>query len=202
MNIAIIDYGSGNLRSVAKAFEAVGASMNVTSDPRELVGADKIVLPGVGAYGDCMKGLSTISGMLDALNEQVMGKKKPFFGICVGMQLMFERGLEHGEHQGLGWLQGEVIPIIAPGRKIPHMGWNALSMKKNHPLFAGIDEGAHAYFVHSYHAKTSQENILATSDYGGPIVAVVGRDHMVGTQCHPEKSQETGLAILRNFLRM
>ncbi|MDX2074147.1 MAG: imidazole glycerol phosphate synthase subunit HisH [Alphaproteobacteria bacterium] len=210
MTLAIIDYGSGNLRSVAKAFEHVagGEKILVTSDAKEVVAASRIVLPGVGAFGDCMKGLAALSGMVETLHEQVMQKKKNFLGICVGMQLMFERGLEHGTHEGLGWLKGEVVHLnhqlstINHQLKIPHMGWNALDLKRDHPILRGVGGGAHVYFVHSYHAKANAADILATTGYGGDVTAMVGRDNMVGTQFHPEKSQASGLAILQNFLSM
>lgn len=203
MNLVIIDYGSGNLRSVAKAFEHVGASVIVTSESNALKNASHIVLPGVGAFGDCMSGLQSLPGMFAALKEEVKGKGKLFLGICVGMQMMFERGFEHGEHQGLGWLAGDVVALkpSADAPKIPHMGWNNLSIEKSsHPLMRGIDEGAHAYFVHSYHATALKEDRIAKTHYGQDIAAVVGRDNMMGTQFHPEKSQSTGLAILRNFM--
>ncbi len=206
MTLAIIDYGSGNLRSVAKAFEhvAAGKKILVTSDAKDLASASHIVLPGVGAYGDCMRGLSALDGMVEQLNTQVRMGSTPFLGICVGMQLMFERGLEHGEHQGLGWLSGEVAKLAPSDAalKIPHMGWNSLAIKHDHPILRGIQSGEHMYFVHSYAARTPAENILASTDYGGDVVAVVARDNMVGTQFHPEKSQASGLAILKNFLSM
>lgn len=202
--LAIIDYGSGNIRSVAKAFEYVAGDKTilVTSDAKEVARAERIVLPGVGAFGDCMRGLQALEGMIPTLNEQVHVKKIPFLGICVGMQMMFERGLEHGTHAGLGWLSGEIVPLAAPGLKIPHMGWNALSIKKHHPIVAGIGDGDHAYFVHSFHADAQSADLIASVDYGMQVAAVVGRDHMVGTQFHPEKSQKSGLAILSNFLKM
>ena len=204
MSLVLIDYGSGNLRSVAKAFESVGARVLVTNDPEIVVNADRVVLPGVGAYGDCMRGLSGISGMIDAMREHALERSKPFLGICVGMQLLFERGLEHGVHAGLGWLNGEVTKLQTTNfkLKIPHMGWNELCIMRQHPLLAGINNGDHAYFVHSYHAYAEAGDVLATTSYGADIVAVVGRNNLVGTQFHPEKSQKTGLAILANFLRM
>jgi glutamine amidotransferase len=206
MSVVIIDYGSGNLRSVAKAFEHVATDQKilVSSKSAALIDASHIVLPGVGAYGDCMRGLSALYGMLDALSEQVVVRQKNFLGICVGMQMMFERGLEHGEHQGLGWLKGEVVKLTPDDTrlKIPHMGWNGLEVTRDHPILRDVTTGEHAYFVHSYHAKADAADILATTDYGGPVAAVVGRGNMVGTQFHPEKSQQAGLAILQNFLRM
>lgn len=207
MTTLIIDYGSGNLRSVAKAFERaseeLGCAVRVGADARELRTASRIVLPGVGAFADCMRGLQASPGMVDALHEEVLEKRKPFFGICVGMQMLFTRGREHGAHAGLGWLGGEVVALSPDDAslKIPHMGWNELRLARAHPVLAGIEEGAHAYFVHSYHAKCSDlADMLATVDYGGEICAMVAKENIVGTQFHPEKSQETGLRIIRNFL--
>jgi glutamine amidotransferase len=206
MTLAIIDYGSGNLRSVAKAFEHVsgGQKILVTSDAKELAAASHIVLPGVGAYGDCMRGLGALPGMVDALNEQVISKQKNFLGICVGMQMMFERGLEHGSHSGLGWLAGDVVKLAPDNAslKVPHMGWNGLSMRRGHPVFKGMENGDHVYFVHSYHAKASLADVVAVTEYGGDVVAAVARGNIAGTQFHPEKSQQAGLAILNNFLSM
>ena len=210
MNIVIVDYGSGNLRSAAKAFEraandaGLGETVIVSADAQALVRADRIVLPGVGAFGDCKSGLEALPGMIEALNEQVLVKQKPFFGICVGMQLMAEIGREHGEHKGLGWIKGvvEAIAPSDPALKVPHMGWNELQIARPHPLFAGLGAARDAYFVHSYQLKpTNPADVLATVEYGGPIVAAVGRDNIVGTQFHPEKSQANGLAIIANFLR-
>jgi glutamine amidotransferase len=210
MNIVIVDYGSGNLRSAAKAFEraaddaGLGETVIVSADAKVLASADRIVLPGVGAFGDCKRGLEALPGMIDALNEQVLVKQKPFFGICVGMQLMAEIGREHGEHQGLGWIKGvvEEIKPTDPALKVPHMGWNELQFTRVHPLFAGLGEARDAYFVHSYQLKPSDPaDVIATVSYGGPIVAAVGRGNIVGTQFHPEKSQANGLAIIANFLR-
>jgi len=206
MTIAIIDYGSGNLRSVAKAFEHVATnhSVLVTNNPRDIEKASHIVLPGVGAFADCMAGLKALPYMVETLTEQVIQKKKNFLGICVGMQMMFERGLEHGEHVGLGWLKGEVVKITTQNSqlKIPHMGWNELTITREHTIMKGIQNGDHAYFVHSYHAKAKPEDVIATTDYGKPIAAVVGCEHMIGTQFHPEKSQASGLALLANFVKM
>lgn len=206
MTLVIIDYGSGNLRSVAKAFEhvAAGKKILVTSNAGDLKGASHIVLPGVGAFGDCMRGLKSLPGMLESMNEAVLTGKKNFLGICVGMQMMFQRGFENGEHAGLGWLAGDVVRLTpADARlKIPHMGWNGLHIARQHPIVSGIEEGAHAYFVHSYHAQAKAEDLIATTTYGGEVAAIVGRGHMVGTQFHPEKSQSAGLAILKNFLSM
>ena len=207
----VIDYGSGNLRSAAKAVERAArdsgldeSAVTVTSEAADLDGATHIVLPGVGAFADCMSGLKALPGMIAALEENVRGRKKPFLGICVGMQLMAERGLEYGAHQGLGWIGGEVRRI-EPGPaqlKIPHMGWNELELCKPHPVFDGLKSGAHAYFVHSYHlVAASPSDVAATTQYGGPIVAAIARANLVGTQFHPEKSQETGLRLIANFLR-
>lgn len=209
MQIAIIDYGSGNLRSAAKAFERAGrdaglvADVLVTSDPDALRTAERIVLPGVGAFGDCRAGLDAIPGMVEALEEAVRKEAKPFFGICVGMQLMAERGLEHGVHKGLGWLKGDVVKIEPsdPSLKIPHMGWNELEVVNGHPLLEDMP-ATHAYFVHSYAFAVSDPSVLvARVDYGGPVTAMVARDNMVGTQFHPEKSQALGLALIGNFLK-
>ena len=210
MTTVVIDYGSGNLRSAAKALAAAGGDVRVTSDPRDVESAGRIVLPGVGAFADCRAGLDGLPGMVEALDETVRRKGRPFLGICVGMQLMAEAGLEHGRHPGLGWIAGNVIKLspqqnlaARPNQalKIPHMGWNELSLARAHPFFAGIENGAHAYFVHSYHlALTNPGDLLAATDYGGRIVAAVARDNMLGVQFHPEKSQAMGLRLLANFL--
>ncbi|KAA5603874.1 imidazole glycerol phosphate synthase subunit HisH [Roseospira marina] len=211
MTIAIIDYGSGNLRSAAKAFERAtleaqtAQTVRVTDRPDEVARADRVVLPGVGAFGDCRRGLGAVDGMIDALAEAVHGRGRPFLGICVGMQLMAREGREHGTHPGLDWVDGIVEPITPddPALKIPHMGWNDLRVSATgHPVLEGIGTGQHAYFVHSY-AMTMADpaQVLATVDYGGPVTAIVGRDTMVGTQFHPEKSQATGLRLITNFLR-
>lgn len=205
MTIAIIDYGSGNLRSVAKAFERAGASVRVTDDAQALRAASRIVLPGVGAFADCMRGLKALPGMLEALEKEVRGQKKPFLGICVGMQMLFDRGHEHGEHAGLGWLEGEVVALKPENAtlKIPHMGWNELEIRAPHPLLSGIVPGAHAYFVHSYHAECREaSDVVATTQYGQMVTAVVARGNIMGTQFHPEKSQEAGLTLLRNFIQL
>lgn len=210
MRVALIDYGSGNLRSAAKAIERAAGDnglplqLDVTSSADTVAAADRVVLPGVGAFGDCYRGLAALDGMIDALTDVVIAKARPFLGICVGMQLMAERGLEHGEHRGLGWIAGSV-QMLAPtdaALKIPHMGWNQLHLHARHALLDGIADGAHAYFVHSYHLYASDaRHVLADVDYGGPVTAAVGRDNMFGTQFHPEKSQATGLRLLANFLR-
>jgi len=210
METVIIDYGSGNLRSAAKAFERsvreAGLAMDivVTSDPDRVRNADRIVLPGVGAFKACKLGLNAVTGMQEALVDAVIEKGRPFFGICVGMQLMATRGIEYGVTEGFDWIAGDVVKLspMDPSLKIPHMGWNELSLQSPHPLFDGIENGQHAYFVHSYHMATADpEHILATVDYGGEVTAIIGRDNMIGTQFHPEKSQETGLAMIGNFLK-
>ncbi|MDD7909717.1 MULTISPECIES: imidazole glycerol phosphate synthase subunit HisH [Pseudovibrio] len=213
MSVAIIDYGSGNLRSAAKAFERVAHGhahahhVHVTSDPDVVAKADRIVLPGVGAFADCRRGLQAVSGMEEALQEAVVGKGRPFFGICVGMQLLAERGLEFETSDGLGWIQGDVSAMEVQGDslKIPHMGWNTIDVRDgSHPVLDGIatgPDGLHAYFVHSYHfAVARQEDRIASFDYGGTFTAMVGRDNMIGTQFHPEKSQKLGLQLISNFL--
>lgn len=212
MTIAIIDYGSGNLRSAAKAFErAAGETahvpdVRVTSDADVVAKAERIVLPGVGAFADCRRGLAAVDGMIEALNEAVIAKGRPFLGICVGMQLLATRGLEFETAEGLGWIPGDVVEIKPhdPSLKIPHMGWNTIDEVRPHPLLEGIDtgpRGLHAYFVHSYQLKPSDPaHVIATTDYGGAITAIVGRDNIVGTQFHPEKSQTLGLEFIANFL--
>jgi imidazole glycerol-phosphate synthase subunit HisH len=201
MTTVVIDYGSGNLRSAAKALAAAGADVRVTADPADVAKAERIVLPGVGAFADCRAGLDRLPGMVEMLERLVHREARPFLGICVGMQLMAEAGLEYGRHPGLGWIAGEVVNLAPRPAKIPHMGWNELNLTRLHPLFAGIEEGAHAYFVHSYHlALTNPDDLLASTDYAGPIVAAVGRDNMLGVQFHPEKSQAMGLKLLTNFL--
>ena len=213
MTVAIVDYGSGNLHSAAKAFERAARETGhdqpilVTSDPDAVRAADRIVLPGVGAFADCRRGLDAVPGMVDALEETVRRKGRPFLGICVGMQLMAERGREYVVTEGLGWIPGEVDRITPSDAslKIPHMGWNTLNELKSHPLLDGIAVGAdglHAYFVHSYHLKTaSPDCLVAEADYGGPVTAMVARDNYAGTQFHPEKSQRLGLALIANFLK-
>jgi imidazole glycerol-phosphate synthase subunit HisH len=206
--VALIDYGSGNLRSAAKALERVADSQTrvlVTADPAGVAGADRIVLPGVGAFADCMGGLSAVHGMVAALYEAVIIRGRPFLGICVGMQLMARVGHEHGSHSGLGWMEADVGPLRPdnPDLKIPHMGWNQLRVRApDHPVLAGIGDGKHVYFVHSYVMKPDHPQlVLADCDYGGYFPAIVGRDNLVGTQFHPEKSQATGLSLIENFLR-
>jgi glutamine amidotransferase len=213
MHVAIIDYGSGNLHSAAKAFERAAReagsklAVKVTSNADDVRAAERIVLPGVGAFADCKQGLVAIPGMIEALEESVRARGKPFLGICVGLQLMAERGLEHGVTPGLGWIEGEVRAIEPsdPSLKIPHMGWNTLKLAREHALFGGIptgDAGLNAYFVHSYHLVPAREDALvATADYAGPVTAFVAKDNVAGSQFHPEKSQKLGLALIANFLK-
>ena len=211
MTTAIIDYGSGNLRSAAKAFERAAADATptepvlVTDDPDRVSKAARIVLPGVGAFADCKAGLAAREGMIEALEDAVLRRGVPFLGICVGMQLMARVGHEHGEHEGLGWIDGEVGPLTPDDEalKVPHMGWNDLSLESEaHPVLKGLPGDAHAYFVHSYGLTCRKsDEVFATVDYGGPVTAVAGRDNMIGTQFHPEKSQEVGLTVIGNFLR-
>lgn len=213
MKIAVIDYGSGNLRSAVKSFERAAREANISADvvlvdkPEDVLIADRVVLPGVGAYADCRRGLGASSGMIDALNEVVITKARPFFGICVGMQLMSSRGLEKQTTQGLDWIAGDVVEIKLddPSLKIPQMGWNTIDLTRDHPLFDGIKtgpDGKHAYFVHSYHfVPEDPDDVLASVQYGGKVTAVVAKDNMIGTQFHPEKSQELGLSLITNFLK-
>ncbi len=212
MTTAIIDYGSGNLHSAAKAFERASRDIGldepvcVTADAEIIRGAARIVLPGVGAFADCRHGLERAPGVLQALERAVLEDAIPFLGICVGMQLLADTGLENGRHHGLGWLAGEVAPI-SPGDtalKVPHMGWNDLKLTaagEGHPVLAGLGGGRHAYFVHSYAFECrAPDQVLAEVDYGAPVTAAVGRDNIVGVQFHPEKSQAVGLRLIANFL--
>ena len=213
MSVAIVDYGSGNLHSAAKAFERAAHDAGleqlivVTNDPGVVASADRVVLPGVGAFADCRRGLDAVNGMVAALEEAVRRNGRPFFGICVGMQLLAERGREYEVTPGLGWIAGEVDRIAPndPNLKIPHMGWNTLNVDRAHPLLDGLmfgPQGLHAYFVHSYELKVADRaDLVAEADYGGPVTAVVARDNIVGTQFHPEKSQRLGLALIANFLK-
>ncbi|MFO1131710.1 MAG: imidazole glycerol phosphate synthase subunit HisH [Hyphomicrobiales bacterium] len=213
MSVAIIDYGSGNLHSAAKAIERAtrdsGLSMavEVTADPGVLRRAERLVLPGVGAFKDCRNGLMAVPGLYQSLQHEVITRGKPFLGICVGMQLMASRGLEHDVTDGFGWIAGDVKPITPrdPTFKIPHMGWNTLDLRKPHALLDGIPlggKGLHAYFVHSFHLDASDESdVIATTEHGQTVTAMVGRDNLAGTQFHPEKSQTLGLTLLANFLR-
>lgn len=211
--VAIIDYGSGNLHSAHKAFEraaretGIATNVIVTADPAVVRGADRVVLPGVGAFADCKRGLDAVAGMRDALEDTVNKQGRPFLGICVGMQLMAARGLEFEISQGLGWIPGDVTAIVPadPALKIPHMGWNSITIRRPHALLDGIktgEDGHHAYFVHSFHlVATSRGMVIAETDYAGPVTAMVGRDNIAGTQFHPEKSQTLGLRLIANFLR-
>jgi imidazole glycerol-phosphate synthase subunit HisH len=210
---AIIDYGSGNLRSASKALELAarrvgsGEQIVVTNDPDVVRRADHVVLPGVGAFKDCREGLAAIPGMIEAMEESIHREGRPFLGVCVGMQLLATRGLEHETTSGLDWIAGDValIETSEESLKIPHMGWNTIDLARSHPVFEGIetgDAGLHAYFVHSYHfIPKLAADVLATAQYGIPFAAAVARDTIVGTQFHPEKSQRLGLALLANFLR-
>jgi glutamine amidotransferase len=203
MTIAIIDYGRGNVRSVANALEYCGADAVVTAEASAIDDASHIVLPGVGAFGDAMAALNA-KGLPAILRRQVHEKGKPFLGICLGMQVLAEKGLEHGEHAGLGWIAGEVVRL-APGAdalKIPHMGWNDVRLRAPHPVFAGLkDQQLTFYFVHSYHFRAAPDAVLATCDYGVPFTAAVARDNIVATQFHPEKSQDSGVEELQNFVK-
>ncbi len=213
MSVAIIDYGSGNLHSARKAFEraareaGTNGEVIVTARPEEVLAAERIVLPGVGAFADCRRGLDGVTGMVEALSEAVLRKARPFLGICVGAQLLATRGLEHEVVAGLGWIEGDVAPIKPndPALKIPHMGWNTLDVTRSHALLDGVRTGAsglHAYFVHSYQLYVADsDEVVATAEYGGPVTALVARDNIAGTQFHPEKSQRLGLALIANFLR-
>ena len=194
------------MRSVAKALEYVadGAyTVKISADPADIDAASHVILPGVGAFGDCSRGLRAVPGLQDALTEAVHHQGKPFLGICVGMQLLADKGFEHGEHDGLGWIKGDVVPLVPQDAsfKIPHMGWNELAVTRPHPVLRCINAGAHAYFVHSYHFRVDNADaIVATTDYGSKVTAVIGQDNIIATQFHPEKSQETGLTLLKNFL--
>lgn len=212
-SVVLIDYGSGNLHSAGKALERAAREggtdrpVIVTDDPEAVLRADRVVLPGVGAYADCRRGLDAVPGMVEALTQTVIRDGRPFLGICVGLQLMASRGLEHGVTEGLGWIEGDVVKLAPDDAslKIPHMGWNALEERRAHPILDGIptgSDGLDAYFVHSYHlAARRTEDVVAVSDYGGKVTAIIGRDNIAGTQFHPEKSQRLGLALLANFLK-
>jgi len=213
MSVVIIDYGSGNLRSAEKAVERIarerglGTHVNVSSCAEHVLSADHIILPGVGAFGDCIKGLRALPGMVEALEDRVLKQGRPFLGICVGMQLLATQGHEHGIHSGLGWIEGEIKPLEIPAGmnlKIPHMGWNQLQISEaqaRHPILKNIKDGDHAYFVHSFHfIPHNPDQILARVEYGQALAAIIGRDNIVGTQFHPEKSQTLGLDLIGNFL--
>ena len=206
--IVIIDYGSGNLRSVEKALEraareaGVPAVISVTDDPEEICKADRLLLPGVGAFGACMAGLSARAGVLEAMEHVTLVEKRPFLGICVGMQLLAETGLEFGTHQGLGWIQGMVKPISPADQslRLPHMGWNGIEVSAPHPVLEGLD-GEHFYFAHSFHFEAGNNaHSIASSVHGEMFSAAVARDNIAGVQFHPEKSQHAGITLLKNFL--
>lgn len=213
--IVIIDYGSGNLHSAHKTFAHVAdqselsADISISADPQDILRADRIVLPGQGAFADCMNGLTNITGMHEALKERVIQGGAPFFGICVGMQLMASRGLEHGAHDGLGWIAGDVVPLRPENSslKVPHMGWNEVTSESDHFMLRGITEKsrqnpAHFYFVHSFMVECKDpDHVLAQADYGGPVTAIIGRDNLIGAQCHVENSQQDGLDLIGRFLR-
>jgi glutamine amidotransferase len=210
MIVAVVDYGSGNLRSAAKAFERAAAENEIPAEvqvagmPEAIAAADRIVLPGVGAFADCRRGLAAIPGLEAALHETVIVRARPFLGICVGMQLMAECGREFATTEGLGWIGGEVVALEPSDSKlkVPHIGWNEIEAQTEHPLLAGFAAGTHGYFVHSYHFRLARSaDLVATTDYGGPLAAIVARDNIAGTQFHPEKSQEAGLRLIGNFLR-
>jgi glutamine amidotransferase len=213
MRVAIIDYGSGNLRSAVKAFERAAresgadTEIELTDRADRVATADRIVLPGVGAYADCRRGLDAVPGMVEALRDAVETRARPFLGICVGMQLMSSRGLEKTITEGLGWIEGDVVLMTPddPRLKIPQIGWNTLELQQPHALFEGIptgETGLHAYFVHSYHlAAKNYEDVVATAGYGGPVTAFVAHKNMAGAQFHPEKSQTLGLRLIANFLK-
>ena len=213
MTIALIDYGAGNIRSAVKAFEyaiAKAGSLEkvvVTSDPDVVARADRVVLPGDGAFADCRRNLDAVDGMVEAIDATIDGRARPFFGICVGMQLLATRGLEHHIMPGLDRIAGEVRAVVPndPALKVPHMGWNTMTARTRHPLLDGIalgPEGWHAYFLHGYHlVADNDEDVIAVADYGGPVTAIVARHTMAGTQFHPEKSQRLGLALIGNFLK-
>jgi glutamine amidotransferase len=207
MRVAVVDYGSGNLASAARALESaaeregIAATVIVTDQPATVASADRIVLPGQGAFADCARGLSAIAGLREAVAATVAAGR-PYLGICVGMQLMAERGLEHGVTPGFGWIEGDIAPMDAPGLRMPHMGWNTLDFSTAHPLLEGVSPGEHGYFVHSFAlCGFAPGEVVATTDYGGPVPAIVARGNRAGTQFHVEKSQGLGLRILGNFLR-
>jgi imidazole glycerol-phosphate synthase subunit HisH len=209
MLTVLVDYDSGNLHSAAKAFqrmadETAAGEVLVSGRPEDVARADRIVLPGDGAFPACRQALGDHGGLFEAIEEAVTRRARPFLGICVGMQMMASRGLEYRETAGFGWVPGEVVRIAPsnPALKVPHMGWNDLVIRAPHPVLQGIETGDHAYFVHSYQFRVADPaHLLADVEYGGPVTAIIGRDTMVGTQFHPEKSQSTGLRLIANFLR-
>jgi glutamine amidotransferase len=206
LKIIIIDYGSGNLQSVFNALELVKKPSDlvlISSNPSDLESATHIILPGVGAFGDCISSLKAILGMVEELQTQVLKNKKPFLGICVGMQLLADFGFEYGKHAGLGFVAGDVVEIDNKNNtlKVPQIGWNNISIIKNHPILDGVKDGEHFYFVHSFHFATKDQNdVLATVDYGAPLNAILVRDNIIATQFHPEKSSDAGLKVLKNFI--
>ncbi len=206
INVAVIDYGAGNLKSVTKAITHIcpEAQVMLATMPQQIAMASHIILPGVGAFADCMQGLQALTGMIEALEERVLQEHVPFLGICVGMQMLFETGHEHGTHKGLGWVKGEVLPLKPDNKflKVPHMGWNELEIQKSHPLLEGIRSGDHVYYVHSYYCAAQHEDVVATTNYGAKVTAAVARNNVMGVQFHPEKSQQTGLLLFRNFLQL
>lgn len=207
--LVIIDCGSGNLRSVERAVEAaardagLSVSAEISSDPERVAAAERVILPGVGAFRACAEGLTSVDGLASALEHAALVEARPFLGICVGMQLLAERGLEFGETAGLGWIAGTVRPLEpAPGRRIPHMGWNTVRRDCEHGALADLPAADDFYFAHSFHFDVENDaHVLAYADYGGPIAAIVGRDNLLGCQCHPEKSQAAGRRLLTAFLR-
>jgi imidazole glycerol-phosphate synthase subunit HisH len=207
VTVALVDYGAGNLRSAAKAIAVAGGKAEITSDPERVLAADRIVLPGDGAFPDCRRGLAAVDGLDEALTEAVRKKGKPFFGICIGMQLLATEGLEHEGAQGLDWIPGKVVRIEPKDAalKVPHMGWNTLVSQREHALLDGIPlgpDGLHAFFLHAFHfVPQTEDDVLAVADYGGPVTAMVAKDNIAGTQFHPEKSQRLGLALIKNFLK-
>jgi glutamine amidotransferase len=207
MAVVVVDYGAGNLKSAAKALmeaaKGTGIEVSVTANPAQVKRADRIVLPGVGAFADCKSGLESHAGLIEALNEAVIEKQRPFLGICVGMQLMATLGIEYGEHKGLDWIKGKVVRLTPDDAnlKIPQIGWNNLGASQ-HPVLRGLPSDADAYFVHSYHFVAERDSdVLSRIDYGGPVVAAIGRDNLIGVQFHPEKSQAVGLRLLGDFLK-
>lgn len=212
MKVVVVDYGSGNLRSVARAFERASSELVeeiqvlVSEDPKDIAAADRVVLPGVGAYGECLRGVAAVPGLREALETFAIREARPFLGICVGMQLMADTGVEHGTHQGFGWIGGQVSSLTPADKalKTPHMGWNELEFCRSHPVLEDLRLAPppHAYFVHSYAMSvTNQQDLVATTDYGGPVTAMIARDNLIGTQFHPEKSQAFGLGLITGFLK-